>query len=90
MRIDPTAIHAIDAKRDRPTAAGTTTRPRDPAAVVSLGEGAAAAAAQPASAGVTAKLARIRELLAGGDYVVDLDQLSERILDDDIARAAVP
>jgi anti-sigma28 factor (negative regulator of flagellin synthesis) len=89
MRIDPTAILAIDPKRERPAATpAAASRPRDPAAVVSLGESAAAAQAQPANPGVTAKISRIRELLAGGDYVVDLDKLSERILDDDVARMA--
>lgn len=82
MRIDPTALTAIHDPRTREAGAGA--RPADDqASVVSLGAAARAAGADPT---VTSRIARIRELLAGGDYQVDLDKLAERILDDDIAR----
>lgn len=88
MRIDPTTILTVTSPRER-TPAAAAPAPRDPAAVVALGEAAAATqATSPTDPGVTTRIAKIRELLAGGDYVVDLDQLSERILDDDLARSA--
>jgi|GEM_PF-3080813 len=86
MRIETISGLAITTPRERP-AATAAPKPRDPAAVVSLGESATAAAAAPADPGVTTRIARIRELLDGGNYVVDLDKLSERILDDDAARS---
>lgn len=85
MRIDPTALTAIHDPRTRETSPGA--RPADDqASVVSLG--AAATRASGTDPSVTARIGRIRELLASGDYQVDLDQLAERILDDDVARSS--
>jgi anti-sigma28 factor (negative regulator of flagellin synthesis) len=84
MRIDPTALTAIHDPRTREASPGA--RPADDqASVVSIGAAAARAAGTDPS--ITARISRIRELLAAGDYQVDLDQLAERILDDDVARA---
>ncbi len=89
MRIDPTTLVSITNPRER----GETPAPKpatSPSAVVSLGEAASAAgAAGGASSAVTARIAAIRDELAAGTYVVDLDKLSERILDDDLAREGV-
>ena len=52
--------------------------------MVSLGAAATRAAGTDPS--VTTRIGRIRELLASGDYQVDMDKLAERILDDDVAR----
>lgn len=88
MRIDPTTIAAITPPRERPMATAAAPKAHDPAAVVSLGQGATALQASSTDPGITTRIARIRELLADGDYVVDLDQLAGRILDDDEARSA--
>lgn len=87
MRIAPTAVLGLTGLREQPAAKPAPSE-RDPAAVVALGE-AATAAAQTSSTdpAVTARIATIRELLETGEYVVDLDVLSERILDDDLARS---
>lgn len=87
MRIEPTAIQTISTPRERPSASTPASKPGPPAAVVSLGESASAAAAAPANLGITTRIANIREALDAGSYVVDLDKLSERILDDDSARS---
>ena len=85
MRIDPTALTAIHDPRTRETAPGA--RPAgDQAAVVSLGAAASASKTGGLDPAITARIGRIKELLASGDYHVDLDKLSERILDDDVAR----
>lgn len=86
MRIDPTTIVPISEGRTRTTAPATRT-PAEGASVVRLGEeAAAAAAASPLEPEVAARISRVRELLSAGEYEVDLDQLAERILDDDVAR----
>lgn len=83
MRIDPTALTAIHDPRAREAA--PSARPADDqASVVSLGAAATRAAGTDPS--VTTRIGRIRELLASGDYQVDMDKLAERILDDDVAR----
>ena len=83
MRIDPTALTAIHDPRTREATTGG--RPADDqASVVSIGAAATRAAGNDPS--VSTRINRIRELLASGDYQVDLDKLAERILDDDIAR----
>lgn len=86
MRIDPTTIVPISEGRTRTTAQATRT-PAEGASVVRLGDQAtAAAAASPLEPEVAARISRVRELLSAGEYEVDLDQLAERILDDDVAR----
>ena len=83
MRIDPTALTAIDDHRTREPASAK--RPADDqASVVSIG--VAATRASGADPSISTRIGRIRELLANGDYHVDLDKLAERILDDDVAR----
>ncbi len=86
MRIDPTALTAIHEPRTREASSGP--RPAgDQASVVSLGAAANASQAGGLDPAITARIGRIRELLASGEYQVNLDQLAERILDDDAARA---
>jgi anti-sigma28 factor (negative regulator of flagellin synthesis) len=85
MRIDPTALTAIHEPRTREASTGP--RPADDqASVVSLGAAASASRSGGLDPAITARIGKIRELLAGGNYHVDLDKLSERILDDDEAR----
>jgi anti-sigma28 factor (negative regulator of flagellin synthesis) len=86
MRIDPTALTAIhDPRTPRETSPGA--RPADDeASVVTLGAAASASRARSADPSISTRIGRIRELLANGDYQVDLDKLAERILDDDVAR----
>jgi anti-sigma28 factor (negative regulator of flagellin synthesis) len=85
MRIDPATLVSITEPRER--AATPAGRPQgSPASVVSLGEAASAAGTSSADPAVTARIARIRDELATGSYVVDLDKLSEAILDDDLER----
>ncbi len=90
MRIDPTILVSISDLRERTHApAGHPTSP-PPAAVVALGEAASSVpSTRVGEAAITAKIAQIREELAAGSYVVDLDQLSERILDDDVERGSL-
>ncbi len=86
MRIDPTALTAIHDPRTREAPAGP--RPADDqASVVSLGAAASASKSSGLDPAIAARIGRIKELLAKGDYHVDLDKLSERILDDDLARS---
>lgn len=87
MRIDPTIITPITDAPRRPTAPPARGAGQD-AAVVSLGADASAAAASSSgvSPEISARVSRVRELLANGEYVVDLDKLASRILDDDLAR----
>lgn len=85
MRIDPTALTAIHDSRPRTVAPGARAAD-DQASVVSLGAAARATGINPT---VTGRIERIRELLASGDYQVDLDKLAERILDDDVARTGL-
>ncbi len=84
MRIDPTVITPITDAQARPTA-GRTKRNTQPASVVSLGTDAETAASAVGPE-ISARVSRVRELLAKGEYVVDLDKLASRILDDDLAR----
>ncbi len=85
MRIAPTTITPITDTERRPAAAPTPAG-HTPASVVSLGADVAAATTGEVSPTVSAQVARVRELLAKGDYVVDLDRLAANILDDDLAR----
>lgn len=86
MRIDPAIITPITDAQRRPGAAPA--KSGSPASVVSLGEdvSAAASATGEVSPEISARVTRVRELLAKGEYVVDLDKLASNILDDDIAR----
>ena len=85
MRIDPTALTAIHEPRTREASAGP--RPAaDQASVVSLGAAARTTTTNSLDPVISARIGRIRELLASGEYQVHLDQLAERILDDDVAR----
>jgi anti-sigma28 factor (negative regulator of flagellin synthesis) len=87
MRIDPTALVSINDLRER--AGAPAARPADsPSSVVALGEAAAGAQSSAATGDITARIAKIRDDLAAGAYVVDLDKLSERILDDDLERGS--
>lgn len=89
MRIDPTALTAIHEPRTREASTGP--RPAadqaSQASVVSLGAAAHASQTSKLDPAISARIGRIRELLSSGEYTVDLDQLAERILDDDVARA---
>ena len=87
MRIEPTALATITDIRDRKPAVAA--RPTgSPSSVVSLGEAAETAQASSADPAVTARIASIRAELEAGTYVVDLEKLSQRILDDDLDRGA--
>lgn len=87
MRIDPTTLVSITEPRERPAAPAG--RPQSsPSSVVALGEAASATRASGEDPAVTARISRIREELASGSYVVDLDKLSEAILDDDLERCS--
>lgn len=87
MRIDPTAITSLGEARAR----GTSPAPvkdeakDDASAVVSLGVAARTEAA-PLDAAVSARIDRVKALLAQGNYPVDLDKLASRITDDEFAR----
>jgi anti-sigma28 factor (negative regulator of flagellin synthesis) len=65
---------------------GSTTPPRDDSSIVDISDIASAAATSGPSSGITARIARIRELLVRGEYPVDLDMLAERIVDDEASR----
>jgi|JI10StandDraft_1071094.scaffolds.fasta_scaffold28396_8 anti-sigma28 factor (negative regulator of flagellin synthesis) len=85
MRIDPATITPITDAERRPGPAPTRNSGQ-PASVVSLGPDVSAAASGEVSPEISARVSRVRELLAKGDYVVDLDRLAANILDDDLAR----
>jgi anti-sigma28 factor (negative regulator of flagellin synthesis) len=85
MRIDPTTLVSITEPRER-TATPSGRQHGSPSAVVALGEAATAARTSGEDPTVTARIARIREELADGSYVVDLDKLSANILDDELER----
>ncbi|MBL8622550.1 MAG: flagellar biosynthesis anti-sigma factor FlgM [Myxococcales bacterium] len=85
MRIDPTTITPITDAERRP--GPTSTRASgQPASVVALGPEASAAGTGGVTPEISARVGRVRELLAKGEYVVDLDRLAANILDDDLAR----
>ena len=86
MRIDPQRMVPITEPKPREAGSRRDTGGHAAAGdVVSLSD-AAAAASEPRPSGVTAKIARIRELLAEGKYPIDFDQLASRIVDDELAR----
>lgn len=89
MRIDPNVVvfpvqssTAGDARKPR-----AASEPGGNATVVRLSAGATAVSPHAESDGVAdAKLERIRALIDRGEYPIDLDMLSSRIVDDDILR----
>jgi anti-sigma28 factor (negative regulator of flagellin synthesis) len=95
MRIDPNVV----VFPVQSTTAGDTRKPRaasesgGSATVVTLSAGATAASPHAerslsidVNQVVTAKLDRIRALIDRGEYAIDLDMLSSRIVDDDLLR----
>lgn len=83
MRIDPkyTVVSAVVAKTTR-DAAPSRSEKDDKAAVVELSSVGAAMSAH--SSDSADKVARVRELIAKGEYKVDLDLLAARICEDEI------
>lgn len=90
MRIEPNVVVFPVAS----TTAGDTRKPRAAsesggnATVVKLSAGATAASSETSQV-LDAKLERIRGLIDRGEYPIDLDMLSSRIVDDDILRGGV-
>ena len=86
MRIDPrVSVSPVDSQKS-PDA-----KPKAPAApsgasVVSLSSAASALAPEETSETITARLEKIRAMLARGTYPVDLDLLASRIVDDESMR----
>jgi hypothetical protein len=86
MRIDPTRLAPITTDpRPRDARGDADVAKDDEPSVVTLSPAAAARSEGPAS-GVTARIAKIRELLARDAYPIDLDQLATGIVDDEVAR----
>lgn len=87
MRIDPNVV----VFPVQSSTAGDTRKPRAAsesggnATVVKLSAGATAASTESNQV-LDAKLERIRALIDRGEYPIDLDMLSSRIVDDDILR----
>jgi anti-sigma28 factor (negative regulator of flagellin synthesis) len=91
MRVDLKVISPVPVE-DKPRAAARGSESPPPA-----GHGSAAIVAlscvdahHGTPAAVTAKIERIRELIARGEYAVDLDVLATRVVDDDILRTEKP
>ena len=88
MRIDPNVVvfpvTSSTSGEQKPRASATT----EGAAVVSLSAGATAATAERSEVSLDARLERIRGLIDRGEYPIDLDLLSSRIVDDDILRGS--
>lgn len=85
MRIDPkhTVVNPVVAKTVRDAVVPKTAEDKqDKAAVVELSSAGAAMATKGTES--TEKVARIRELIAKGEYKVDLDLLAARICEDEI------
>lgn len=93
MRIDPNVVVSSiapigrDSKESAP-ATETPTKEGSNASVVNLSSAAGTASAQPASSGITARLAAIKVQIESGNYPIDLDKLASRIVDDDSARGS--
>lgn len=92
MRIDPNVSNAVaitattlDVTKPAPAALRRQPNPR-PASIVTLSSLGTALADEPTSPRTTARLERIRALLDAGEYPIDLDQLAQRIVDDDVLR----
>jgi flagellar biosynthesis anti-sigma factor FlgM len=91
MRVDPKVISPVTVE-DKPRAAakGSESPPaaaHGGAAIVALSHAASRVESHHGTpAAVTAKIERIRELIARGEYAVDLDVLATRVVDDDILR----
>jgi len=90
MRIDPNVVVFPVAS----ATAGDTHKPRasestgQGAAIVSLSAGAAAATQDRPEVSLDGRLERIKALIDRGEYPIDLDMLSSRIVDDDIMRGS--
>jgi anti-sigma28 factor (negative regulator of flagellin synthesis) len=87
MRIDP-KIHTPVLERAA-TESTATARPEikdDQAAVVNLSSAGAAAQASASEHAMSARLEQLRTALERGAYVIDLDKLAARIVDDELAR----
>lgn len=91
MRIDPNVVvfpvqSSTTGEPKKPTTRATTAS-EGKATVVKLSAGATAAADESELSSVhNAKLDRIRGLIERGEYPIDLDMLSSRIVDDDLLR----
>ncbi len=89
MRIDPKpSVQPVSTEpRETPRAAGQA--PGAAAATVvalsAAGSAAANATSEPHS-GMTARLDKIRKLIAENRYPIDLDKLADRITDDELMR----
>ncbi len=90
MRIDPNVVVSSIAPiaRDSKESARSTAKEGSTAAVVNLSSAAGTASAQPATSGVTARLAVIKVQIESGNYPIDLDKLASRIVDDDSVRGS--
>lgn len=86
MRIDPkyTVVNPVAAKTARDATPASQTEKSDKAAVVELSSAGAAIAAPPSDS--AEKVARVREMIAKGEYKVDLDLLAARLCEDEILR----
>lgn len=84
MRIDPkhTVVNPVVAKTVRDNTAPKSKEDKDSATVVEISSAGASMAAKASDS--TEKITRIRELLAKGEYKVDLDMLAARICEDEI------
>jgi len=91
MRIDPKiSIKPVTSEPREPTARPAP-RPGSESAVVQLSTaGAAVSEPESTSPNITAKIARIKELVDAGNYHVDLDKLAASIVDDESFRAKAP
>jgi anti-sigma28 factor (negative regulator of flagellin synthesis) len=88
MRIVPKVV--VHVTLHEPRDPGTAAKAGAPAAasVVKLSSAATAATSARESTGMTGRLERIRALLDKGEYPVDLDQLTSRIVDDEIVQGS--
>ncbi|MGE0399513.1 MAG: flagellar biosynthesis anti-sigma factor FlgM [Kofleriaceae bacterium] len=84
MRIDPkhTVVTPVVAKTARDPYVPETKDDKDSATVVELSSAGASMTAKESES--AAKVARVRELIAKGEYKVDLDLLAARICEDEI------
>jgi anti-sigma28 factor (negative regulator of flagellin synthesis) len=84
MRIDPknTVVSPVVAKTVRDPVVPKSQDNKESASVVELSSAATMAGAKASDS--AAKVSRVRELLAKGEYKVDLDVLASRICEDEI------
>jgi anti-sigma28 factor (negative regulator of flagellin synthesis) len=87
MRIDPKQLSPIIERASAEPAAHVRPSTHDSqAAVVTLSSAGAAAQAGAPDELMSARLEQIRLLIERGEYPIDLDKLSTRIADDELAR----